>query len=274
MTTPSKDCIVFCTEDGSFVWHLKREIASVSLLLGFITLGFLLLLLLGKTLSAWELRALNHEYRANQNQIAELEEDLDTSRRKYLIALKAEGVAKHKASQGKARLASLKQHLEQLEKTAVQQEAQKQKSLEQNLEGLVMKALGGTSVRRDSQFKRVMKVIHQLIDLEKESNNEDLIAAIQEKIDGLGRKGLIEAADRGKAVTAGGASDQASEDEAADQETVASGQAGEKAATDTATRNEAADSGESEPAEPSKVEGQKRLGRRDLVRDAVLRRKS
>ena len=60
-----------------------------------------------------------------------------------------------------------------------------------------MNALGGSTVRRDSQFKRVMKVINQLVDLENKENGEELVAAIQKKIAGLGREGLLKVADRG-----------------------------------------------------------------------------
>jgi hypothetical protein len=152
------------------------------MILGLITLGFLALLLLGRMLTVLEIRSLDRDHRHLQNQISELEGDLDTSRRKYLIALKAEGVARHKLTQVKTRHANLKQNLDQIELTTVQQKAQQQKAVEQKIEALVMEALGGPSVRRDTQFKQVMGVIHQLIDLEKHKKSEDLIAAIQDKL--------------------------------------------------------------------------------------------
>ena len=74
--------------------------------LGFMALGFLVLLLAGKTLAALETRALERQYRTNQHRIIDLDADLETSRRKYLISLKAEGVSKHKMSQLKIRYAS------------------------------------------------------------------------------------------------------------------------------------------------------------------------
>ena len=150
------------------------------MILGLITLGFLTLLIMGRMLTVLELRSLERDHRRHQSQISELEGDLDTSRRKYLIALKTEGVARHKLTQVKTRHANLKQNLDQIELTAVQQEAQQQKAVEQKIEALVMEALGGPSVRRDSQFKQVMGVIHQLIDLEKHKKSEDLIEAIQD----------------------------------------------------------------------------------------------
>ena len=140
---------------------------------------------------------MDSENRQIQYQISETEQDLDTSRRKYLIALKSEGVAKHKVSQARTTLAAKKQHLEQLELTELQQGARKEKELEQKLEALVMDALGGASVRRDSQFKSVMKVISQLIDLEKRNEGGDLISAIQQRIKEMGRDGLVEAAEKG-----------------------------------------------------------------------------
>ena len=169
----------------------------MSMILGFSTLGCLLLLLLIRALTVWELRSTDSENRQIQYQISQTEEDLETSRRKYLIALKAEGVAKHKVSQVRTTLASKRQHLDQLELTALQQGARKEKEVEQKLEALVMDALGGASVRRDSQFKRVMKVINQLIELEKQNQSGDLIPAIQQKIKEMGREGLVEAAEQG-----------------------------------------------------------------------------
>ena len=168
----------------------------MSLLLGLVTLGFLGLLLAGKILTVLELRSLDHEFRQKQNRIAELERDLETSRRKYLIALKAEGIAKHRVSQLKAQFTGLKQNLEQIELKKIEQQARKDRDLEQKLEALVMVALGGTSVRRDSHFKRVIAVIKKLIDLEKQSSSEELLAAIQEKLAEMGQTGFDEAADR------------------------------------------------------------------------------
>ena len=42
-----------------------------------------------------------------------------------------------------------------------------------------------------------MKVINQLVDLENKENSEELVAAIQKKISGFGREGLLKVADRG-----------------------------------------------------------------------------
>ncbi len=170
---------------------------STFMLMGFATLVFLVLLLLGKTLTAIELRSLERDFRQNQARISELEEDLETSRRKYLIALKAEGVAKHKTSQLRTRLTSLRQQMEHIQATRAQQAAQKDREKGQKLEGLVMHLLGGPSVRKDSQFKRVMKVIDQLVDLEGKGNSEDLFEAIQKKVKEMGREGLLRAAEKG-----------------------------------------------------------------------------
>ena len=70
----------------------------MTVFLGFMALGFLVLLLAGKTLTAVETRSLEWQYRTNQHRIIDLDADLETSQRKYLIALKAEGMAKHKMS--------------------------------------------------------------------------------------------------------------------------------------------------------------------------------
>ena len=107
----------------------------MSMVLGFAALGFIVMLLLGRMFTVMELRSLERDYRQNQGRFSDLEEDLDTSRRKYLVALKSEGVGKHKVSQLRTRCTSLKQHLEQLELTAAQQETQKAENLQSKLEG-------------------------------------------------------------------------------------------------------------------------------------------
>jgi len=179
----------------------------MSWLLGLTALGFLGLLLGGKILTVLELRALEEEFRRNQHRIAELNEALDTSRRKYLLALKAEGTAKRKLVNLKTRFAHLKQHLEQIEATVAQQRAREQQELEHALEVLVMKALGGPSVRRDSHFKRVMGVIRDLIDLEKHGSSEELIAAVQEKLAEMGRAGTLRSGEGSQTDDEGGVAD-------------------------------------------------------------------
>jgi hypothetical protein len=226
----------------------------MSLLLGLGTLGFLLLLLLAKSLTVLELRARESEYRHNTVQISDLEQDLDTSRRKYLIAIKAEGVAKHRLSQAKTKLASLKQHADALRKTAAQSVARKEKEQEQRLEGIVMHALGGTSVRRDSQFKRVMKVITRLVDAEKGSDNDQIIAAIEEKIRQMGRKGLLKAAEQG-----GGVEVEEVEGEKGEAETQVESEAEEQ--------TQVADT----PDQPTKERSP--TSRKDLIRDALVKKR-
>jgi uncharacterized protein YjgD (DUF1641 family) len=56
-----------------------------------------------------------------------------------------------------------------------------------------MEALGGPTARRDSHFKRVMKAITQLIDLDKQNNNEDLISSVQEKLAQMSADGTLDA---------------------------------------------------------------------------------
>ena len=167
-------------------------------LLGSATIGFLVLLLIGKILTVLELRSQDQTYRRNQRRIAELGEALDTSRRKYLIALKAEGVAKQKLAHQKTRFANMKQHLEQIELTAVQQKAKQQQDLNHKLEVLVMKAMGGPSARRDSHFKRVMSVIMGLIDLEAEGGSEEVVAVVQKKLAEMGQTGVLQGLETGR----------------------------------------------------------------------------
>ena len=103
---------------------------------GILTLSFLALLLIIKMLTVLEVRAQDVQYRTNTKKIQDLQEDLDTSRRKYLIAVKAEGVAKHRLSQLKTRFANLKQHFEQIQISTANQE-----ELELTLERVVMEAV-------------------------------------------------------------------------------------------------------------------------------------
>ncbi len=162
---------------------------------GVLTLGFLALLLIVKILTVLESRAQDSKYRQNVRRIQEVAEDLETSRRKYMIALKAEGVAKHKLSQLKTRYAELKQNYDQIQITSAQREERRQRELELTLEKVVMEALGGPAARRDTHFKRVMKAIRQLIDLDRQNNSEELIAVVQQKLSALAREGALDRPD-------------------------------------------------------------------------------
>jgi hypothetical protein len=161
--------------------------------LGLVTFGFLIVLLSSKILTVLEIRSLTHKHLRSVNRIIELEADLDTSRQRYLIALKSEGVSKNKVSQLKKRHAAAKQQWEQIQETARQQEAQLQREKEGKLEALVLQALGGGSVRRDSHFKKVMSVISQMIDLDEHTNAEELMVAIQGKLAEIEKKGKVAA---------------------------------------------------------------------------------
>ena len=152
-----------------------------SAFLGLMALGLLVLLMVGKILTVLELREKGQMYRKNTHRITELEEDLDTSRRRYLIALEGEGVGKNKVSQLKTRLAGLKQHMEQIEMSEVKEQARRHQEKEKALEMSVLQALGGPS-QRDSYFHRVMNIITQLIDVSKLESNDDIIQAVQVKL--------------------------------------------------------------------------------------------
>jgi len=160
---------------------------------GVVTQTALALLVIVKMLTVLETRSQDMQYRNNTKRIQELTEDLDISRRKYLITVKSEGVSKHKLSQLKTRWATLKQNLEQIEITSAQRENRREKELELTLEKVVMEALGGPTARRDSHFKRVMKAITQLIDLDKQNNNENLILTVQEKLAEMAQDGSLDA---------------------------------------------------------------------------------
>lgn len=163
---------------------------------GILTLSFLALLLIIKMLTVLEVRAQDVEYRNNNKKIQDSQEDLETSRHKYVIAVKAEGVAKNRLSQLKTRHANLKQHFEQIQISTANQEERRQKELELTLERVVMEALGGPTARRDSHFKRVTKAIKQLIDLDKKNNSEEVIEAVQEKLVEMTKNGSLDASDR------------------------------------------------------------------------------
>ena len=49
------------------------------------------------------------------------------------------------------------------------------RSLALQLEKAVKEALGGSNARRDSHFKRIMRVMSQIIDLDKQNNSEDVL---------------------------------------------------------------------------------------------------
>ncbi|MGA1194979.1 MAG: hypothetical protein ACO36I_00630 [Candidatus Latescibacterota bacterium] len=159
---------------------------------GFVALLFLTVLLVSKILTVLELRAKEQAYRRNLHKISDIESNLESSRRKYLIALKAEGVAKNRVSQLKTRLATLKQHMEQLALSAAQDAARKRREKEQVLEMAVLQAMGGAE-NRDSHFLRVMKVIKQLINLEEQNNNEAVIKAVQVALEEMDKNGELEA---------------------------------------------------------------------------------
>lgn len=160
--------------------------------LGVVALILLTILLVSKILAVLELKAKEQLYRRNLHKITEIENHLESSRRKYLIALKAEGVAKNRVSQLRTRLATLKQHMEQLAMSAAQDAARKRREKEQVLEMAVLQAMGGAE-KRDSHFLRVMKVLKQLIDLEDQNSDEAVVKAVQEALKEMDKNGELEA---------------------------------------------------------------------------------
>lgn len=168
--------------------------------LGVVALILLTILLVSKILAVLELKAKEQLYRRNLHKIAEIENNLESSRRKYLIALKAEGVAKNRVSQLKTRLATLKQHMEQLAMSAAQDAARKRREKEQVLEMAVLQAMGGAG-QRDSHFLRVMKVLKQLIDLEDQNSNEAVVKAVQEALSEMDKNGELDVAPVQKPVS-------------------------------------------------------------------------
>ena len=164
---------------------------------GLVALLFLVALLISKILAVLELKAKEQTYRRNLHKISEIESNLESSRRKYLIALKAEGVAKNRVSQLKTRLATLKQHMEQLALSAAQEESRKRREKEQVLEMAVLQAMGGAE-HRDSHFLRVMKVIRELINLEDQSNPDAVVKAVQVALAEMDKNGELDLASTSK----------------------------------------------------------------------------
>jgi len=158
--------------------------------LGAAALLFLVVLLVGKILTVLEIKSKEQLCRKNLHQIADIEDDLETSRRKYLIALKAEGVAKNRVSQLRTNVASLKQHMAQIELTAAQENARKKREKEQAVEMAVLDAMGGTS-HRDNHFLRVMKIIRQLINLDEHQSNDEVVRAVKQALSELGKNGTL-----------------------------------------------------------------------------------
>lgn len=159
--------------------------------LGVVALLFLTILLVAKILAVLELKSKEQTYRKNLHKISDIESNLESSRRKYLIGLKAEGVAKNRVSQLKTRLATLKQHMEQLTLSAAQDAARKHREKEQVLEMAVLQAMGGAE-HRDSHFLRVMKVIRQLINLEDQGSNEAVVKAVQVALADMDKNGELD----------------------------------------------------------------------------------
>ena len=90
-----------------------------------------------------------------------------------------------------SRLASLKQHAEQLALTAAQEATRKKREKEQALEMAVLQAMGGAA-HRDSHFLRVMKVITQLVDVEEKQSDHEIVEAVRQALDQLGAQGVLE----------------------------------------------------------------------------------
>ena len=160
---------------------------------GLAALLFLTILLVSKILTVMELKSKEQTYRRNLYKISEIESNLETSRRRYLIGLKAEGVAKNRVAQLKTRLATLKQHMEKLALSAAQEETRQHSEKEQILEMAVLQAMGGAA-HRDSHFLRVMKVIKELISLEDQNNPEAVVKAVQVALAEMSKDGEPEAA--------------------------------------------------------------------------------
>jgi hypothetical protein len=159
--------------------------------LGLAALVLLTVLLVSKILMTLELRAKEETYRRNLFKISETESALETSRRRYLIGLKAEGVAKNRVSQLKTRLATHKQHMEKLTQSANQEASRKTREKEQLLEKAVLDAMGGAH-NRDSHFLRVMKVIRQLINLDDQNDTETIVKAVQAALVEMDKNGELE----------------------------------------------------------------------------------
>ena len=85
---------------------------------------------------------------------------------------------------------------EQIQVTSAQREQRVEKERQLQLEKVVMEALGGPTARRDSHFKRVMKVISQVIDIDKEHKSEDLLTTVSRPTSASTRLAVSRAASR------------------------------------------------------------------------------
>lgn len=138
--------------------------------------------ILGKYLIISEIRRLEDVLRGKQQRLLDTSGRVRVAQQKLTIAQKAEGLATHKVATLRYRFTHLEEQMTQVELLEIRAELEKQREVEIVLDKVVRKALSQAGLEDEDQVKKVMGAISSLIDLEKQGNSDDLIAAIREKL--------------------------------------------------------------------------------------------
>ncbi len=138
--------------------------------------------IIGKSMAVALVRHYEDIIQRHQKKLVEINAHLKLAQQKHVIAKKAEGLAAHKASTLKYRLSCLEEQISDVELQEVKHELEKNREVTVVLDQVVRKALGQIGGGDEERVQQVMSVITALIDVEKQGNGDDLIAAIREKL--------------------------------------------------------------------------------------------
>lgn len=138
--------------------------------------------IIGKSLAVALVRHYEDALLQQHKKFVDVSTQLKVAQQKQVIAKKAEGVAAHKVATLKYRLSCLEDQIAQVELIEIKQELEKQREVGVVLDHVVRKALGQIGRDDEGRVQQVMGVITAMIDVEKQGNGDDLIAAIREKL--------------------------------------------------------------------------------------------
>jgi hypothetical protein len=147
-----------------------------------ITMLLVAAVVLGKYLIISEIRRLEDVIRGKQQKLLDVSGRVKVAQQRLMVAQKAEGLAAHKVATLKYRLTNLEEQLVQVELVEIKAELERQREVTFVLDRVVRQALGRAGVEDEDHVRKVMGVITSLIDLEKQGNSDELIAAIREKL--------------------------------------------------------------------------------------------
>ncbi len=138
--------------------------------------------ILGKYLIISEIRRLEDVIRGKQQRLIDTSGRVRVAQQRLTIAQKGEGLAAHKVATLRYRFTHLEEQMTQVELLEIRAELEKQREVGIVLDKVVRKALSQAGLEDEDQVRKVMGAISNLIDLEKQGNSDDLIAAIREKL--------------------------------------------------------------------------------------------